>query len=105
MSADNDNPAARDAVVLSTKDNVATALRALEPDQIVNLETPLSLLQMTVLEAIPRCHKFAINAIAVGQEVLKYGEIIGVASQAVIPGTHVHVHNIKSLRARKELTR
>ena len=100
MSANNDNSVARDAVVLSTKDNVATALRALQPDQVVSLETPSSRVEVTVIEAIPRCHKFAIDAIAAGQPVLKYGEVIGVASQAVVAGSHVHVHNITSLRAR-----
>jgi altronate dehydratase small subunit len=100
LSADNGNPAARDAVVLSSKDNVATALRALQPGQVVSLETPSSRVEMTVIEAIPLCHKFAIDAIAVEQPILKYGEVIGVASQAVVPGVHVHVHNIRSLRAR-----
>ena len=100
MSADADNPAARDAVVLSTKDNVATALRALLPGQVVSLETPSSRVELTLTEAIPRCHKFAIEAIAAHQPILKYGEVIGVASQAVAPGEHVHVHNISSLRAR-----
>lgn len=100
MSTDNDNHAVRDAIVLSTKDNVATALRTLQPDQVISLETPTGCVEVTALEAIPLCHKFAIEAIAVEQPILKYGEVIGVASQAVKPGAHVHVHNIKSLRAK-----
>jgi altronate dehydratase small subunit len=100
VSADADNPPARDAVVLSAKDNVATALRALHAGQVVSLETPSSRVELTLIDAIPLCHKFAIAAIAVDQPILKYGEVIGVASHAVAPGAHVHVHNISSLRAR-----
>ena len=99
MSAGKDNPTTRDALVLSTEDNVATALRALHAGQVVCIETPSSPVEVTLVEAIPLCHKFAIAAIAVEQPILKYGEVIGVASQAVMPGAHAHVHNISSLRA------
>src|SRR5690606_37141389 len=29
-----------------------------------------------------------------GEEVLKYGQVIGVASQDIEPGQHVHLHNL-----------
>ena len=43
-------------------------------------------------------HKFATAAIAVDAHVYKYGEIIGVAIQAIPVGAHVHVHNVLSAR-------
>ena len=88
-----------DAIVLSATDNVATALRALRAGEVARVDTPSARLEITVVEAIPRCHKFAISTIDAGQHVHKYGEVIGVASQTAGPGAHIHVHNIKSLRA------
>ena len=41
-------------------------------------------------------HKIACQAIAVGEQVRKYGAPIGTATQAVAPGEWVHVHNLKS---------
>lgn len=45
---------------------------------------------------IPLAHKIARRAIAVGDTILKYGMPIGVATEAIAPGGHVHVHNIRS---------
>ena len=33
---------------------------------------------------------------APGEIIVKYGMPIGVATEAIAPGEHVHVHNIKS---------
>jgi altronate hydrolase len=43
---------------------------------------------------IPPGHKLAVRAIAAGQPVRRYNQIIGFASQAIAPGEHVHVHNL-----------
>ena len=45
----------------------------------------------------------AARAIAAGEPVLKYGEVIGLASQDIAPGQWVHVHNVESARARGDL--
>jgi galactarate dehydratase len=42
-------------------------------------------------------HKVALVAIARGAEVLKYGHAIGVATQDIAPGDHVHLHNVAML--------
>ncbi|CAM3069313.1 UxaA family hydrolase [Paracoccus nototheniae] len=49
---------------------------------------------VTASEAIPAGHKVAIRAIAAGDPVLKYGQIIGVATTAIPVGAHVHVQNL-----------
>ncbi|MFN3273209.1 MAG: UxaA family hydrolase [Paracoccus sp. (in: a-proteobacteria)] len=49
---------------------------------------------LTTVEPIPAGHKVAIAPIAPGQAVLKYGQIIGVATQAIAAGAHVHVQNL-----------
>lgn len=41
-------------------------------------------------------HKIALQPIAAGQKVLKYGAPIGSATRPIEPGEHVHTHNLKS---------
>ncbi len=48
---------------------------------------------ITTLNRIPIGHKVATRAIAEGEAVMKYDQVIGFATQAIAPGTHVHVHN------------
>ena len=43
---------------------------------------------------IPPGHKVAMRAIAVGEPVRRYNQIIGFASQPIQPGEHIHVHNL-----------
>jgi len=42
---------------------------------------------------IPRGHKMATTAIAKGEPILKFGQIIGFATEPVVPGSHIHTHN------------
>jgi altronate hydrolase/galactarate dehydratase len=44
--------------------------------------------------AVPRGHKVAMRAIAAGEKVIRYGQIIGAATQGIAPGEHVHTHNL-----------
>jgi altronate hydrolase len=44
-------------------------------------------------ERIPAGHKVATHAIATGEPVLRYGQIIGFATQPIEAGQHVHVQN------------
>jgi altronate hydrolase len=43
---------------------------------------------------IPAGHKIAVRAVAKGQPVHRYNQIIGFATQQIAPGDHVHVHNV-----------
>ncbi|HEY6329331.1 MAG TPA: altronate dehydratase family protein [Blastocatellia bacterium] len=47
------------------------------------------------LDPIPAGHKMAARRIPAGQFVRRYNQIIGVASQEIAPGAHVHTHNLK----------
>jgi altronate hydrolase len=44
-------------------------------------------------QRIPAGHKVAVCAIAPGEAIRRYGQIIGFASSGISPGQHVHVHN------------
>ena len=45
---------------------------------------------------IPAGHKFALKDIKKGEFVIKYGQIIGRASEDIKKGDWVHTHNVKS---------
>jgi altronate hydrolase len=49
---------------------------------------------IVTLDAIPAGHKLATAAIRAGQPILKYGQVIGAATQDIPAGAHVHSHNL-----------
>jgi altronate hydrolase len=49
---------------------------------------------MTVVGLVPPGHKVATHAIARGQPVKRYNQVIGFASRDIAPGEHVHLHNL-----------
>lgn len=87
----------REALVLNEKDNVATAVRSLESGESFSTGEDNS---VTLSQDIPFGHKFALRDIAPGENIIKYGEIIGRATAGIKRGEHVHVHNVEGLRGR-----
>ena len=87
------------ALVISARDNVATALEPLDPGRAVALAG----VEVVVREPIPRGHKLALRAIRAGEPVVKYGSSIGNASTDIAAGAHVHTHNLASTRGRGDL--
>ncbi len=55
-------------------------------------------LQIDALVDIPLGHKIALEDLAVGDTLLKYGHDIGQVTAAAKAGDHVHVHNMKTKR-------
>ncbi len=88
-------------IVISDRDNVATALETLEAGLTIQLGDTA----ITVLESVPRGHKLAIREVRAGEPVVKYGSAIGLASSVILPGAHVHVHNVESTRGRGDRIR
>jgi altronate hydrolase len=43
---------------------------------------------------VPAGHKFATVAVAPGEPVRKYNQIIGFATASIAPGEHIHTHNL-----------
>jgi altronate hydrolase len=86
-------------LVISERDNVATALRALAPGQRIDTGGAV----VIVAEPIARGHKIALQPIAAGDPVIKYGSAIGTASADIPAGAHVHTHNVASRRGRGDL--
>jgi altronate dehydratase small subunit len=94
-----------DAIQLKEKDNVATALRNLAACEEAVVGILEETKKVSLGEAIPNGHKFAVKNIRKGQDILKYGEVIGRATAAIAAGNHAHVQNIESLRGRGDLER
>ncbi len=47
---------------------------------------------------VPLGHKVAMRDLARDKVVIKYGRQIGKAVQAIPKGSHVHTHNLKTMR-------
>ena len=86
-------------LVISDRDNVATALQALEPGRQLELGGSA----LAVRDAVPSGHKIALKAIHAGEAVVKYGSPIGLATMEIPAGAHVHTHNVASTRGRGDL--
>ncbi len=80
------------------KDNVAVALEDLEPGDRISVEKNGRKVEVIVRERVPFGHKVALETIDAGNRVVKYGELIGIASKKIEAGEHVHTHNVKSLK-------
>jgi altronate hydrolase len=89
------------ATQLAAADHVAVALAPIAAGERVDVCTPEGIRSVTALDAIPLCHKIALCDVAPGASVLKYGQPIGEATQAIRSGAWVHTHNLASRRARR----
>jgi len=87
------------ALVISARDNVATALQPLLAGQRIDINGSV----VVVGEPIARGHKIALRPIPAGDPVIKYGSAIGTASADIAAGAHVHTHNVASSRGRGDL--
>ncbi|RCK70454.1 altronate dehydratase [Desertihabitans brevis] len=77
-------------LLLSEEDDVAVALADLVAGQQVDVAGGA----LTVTADVPRGHKVALRAVPAGQDVRKYGQVIGRATADIVPGAHVHTHNL-----------
>jgi len=63
-------------IVISDRDNVATALEPLGVGEAVHASGA----ELVIVEPIPRGHKVALRAIRCGEPIVKYGSAIGTAT-------------------------
>ena len=82
----------QDVIRINQEDNVAVALRPIAKGETLEIGGT----QVTALEEIPQGHKIALQPIAKGGEVIKYGFRIGNAKEEIQKGQWVHVHNVKT---------
>jgi altronate dehydratase small subunit len=91
----------KEAIVMEPKDNVATVIEDVEQGTSVPVNIGGKTKNIEVKQKIPFGHKFAIIKIPKGEKVIKYGEVIGLASQPINEGEHVHVHNVESVYSKE----
>ena len=75
-------------VRINEADNVAVTLCDMQCGEVCG--------SITLVNDIPRGHKFALCDISEGDDVIKYSAPIGYASCDIKAGEHVHTHNVKS---------
>jgi altronate dehydratase len=80
-------------VIIDRKDNCATSLKDIPQGTNINISNKL----IRINQNIPFGHKFALKKIEKDTHVIKYGEIIGIATRDINEGDWIHTHNIKSL--------
>jgi altronate hydrolase len=92
-------PARRAVHRIDPADDVAVAIRQLEPGETVSLDDSGDLSRdcLHVRELIPRGHKLALRRIGAGNAVRKYGWPIGQAKCDIEPGSLVHSDNLTTL--------
>ena len=78
-------------LVLHPADNVAVARVDIAAGALLPLPRGGAVTSST---AVPAGHKIALQALAEGAVVRKYGQVIGSATRAIAAGEHVHVHNL-----------
>ncbi|MBW1696131.1 MAG: UxaA family hydrolase [Deltaproteobacteria bacterium] len=90
----------RKFILLHEKDNTVTALVDLHRGEVIAVDSGSEKKPITLRQDIAYAHKFAREYIPKGADVIKYGEVIGIATSDIHPGDHVHVHNVDSKRVR-----
>ena len=90
------------ALKVSDLDNVATifANGITDGTQVEVRDKRGESFTLTVHGDVPYGHKIALTEIHGGEQITKYGEEIGIATQEIKPGDYVHVHNLDSMRGR-----
>lgn len=88
------------SVMMKPQDNVAVALTKIPTGVAVEVTCREIKRTIEMVETIDFGHKFAVQRIERGEDIIKYGEVIGMATREILPGAHVHIHNLEGKRGR-----
>jgi len=88
------------AIQIDDSDNVATVTSEVEEGETVEVLSPEGVVISSpeALVSVPFGHKIALHPLGRGEEIVKYGEVIGVVSADVRVGEWLHTHNVESAR-------
>ena len=86
------------ALIVEKNDDVAVVLEAIHVGDKVTYRYGYEERSVVSLSEVPVYHKVAVRDIKRGDHILKYGEKLGVATQDIKLGEHVHVQNLDSER-------
>jgi altronate hydrolase len=80
-------------IVLGASDNVGIALRGIGAGETAVSDDGR---RIACIEDIPLGHKLALEPIAEGQKLIRFGVSVGIAKSAIRSGALAHVHNVRS---------
>ena len=86
------------ALIVEKNDDEAVVLEAIHVRDKVTYRYGDEERSVVSLSEVPVYHKVAVRDIKRGDHILKYGEKLGVATQDIKLGEHVHVQNLDSER-------
>ncbi|MBI4876927.1 MAG: altronate dehydratase [Acidobacteria bacterium] len=78
------------AILLHAGDTVAIARVSLAAGRRIRVRE----VEIELRDAVPAGHKVALEAVAAGGAIRRYGERIGRAARPIAAGEHVHTHNV-----------
>jgi altronate hydrolase len=78
------------AIHLHSLDNIAVARVALSPDSDIRVDG----IAVAVRTEVPAGHKVALKSIGAGENIVRYGQVMGRARMPIEAGEHVHTHNV-----------
>jgi len=88
------------AIKIDKEDNVATVTHEVDREEYLGVLSSEGniVLKIKPIEKILFGHKIALKDFLPKDEIIKYGEVIGVASTRIKMGEWVHTHNLESGR-------
>lgn len=87
-------------IMMKPQDNVVVALDEIPQGAAITVVCKEQEFHITLEQNIEFGHKFAVKPIHCDDDIIKYGEVIGIAVKNIEPGEHVHVHNLEGKRGR-----
>jgi Altronate dehydratase len=83
------------AKIIDSADNVVTSLADIKAGEHVAVKFGNEKRVYAAQQDVPFGHKIAVCNIKKGQNIVKYGQVIGIASTEIKTGDWVHTHNVK----------
>ena len=86
-------------IQLSESDNIAVSSINIPENALIENH------KFKTITKIPQGHKISIKEIKKGEKIIKYGQIIGEATENIQEGEHVHSHNLAFVEFKRETPR
>jgi len=83
------------ALLINDQDNVVTVIKELKVGEEAVYLADEGYAAVTST-GVPAYHKVACKDIGAGEDIVKYGQVMAVATCKIKAGEHVHTHNVKS---------
>ena len=84
-------------LIMEPNDNVGVMLEAIRQNDSATFERTT----VAALDETDFAHKIALRDIEKGEDIIKYGEVIGYALMDIQKGQWVHIHNMDDIRGRE----